>query len=358
MIKNYSESAKEGAEKTKQRLLKSLEVALLNPPEVKVGTTPHEVVYRENKLRLLHYLPVAEKVYPVPLLMVFALVNRPYILDLKPGRSVIEVLLKHGIDIYLIDWGIPGSEDKHLNHDYYINKYMRRVVDKVKKLSGSDKVSMLGYCMGGTMSAMYTTLYPEDIKNLILMTAGIDFKAGSSVGMLNVWGDKSHFDVDKFVEAYGNAPPEFLQASFLFMKPVQNLVSKYVNFYEKADDKTFVEDFFAMEKWLNDNIPVAGEVFREFIKYCFQENLLVQNKFPIHGKLVDLRKIECPVLNLIAEKDHLVPPASSVGFSDLVSSKDKETIIFPTGHIGLSVSSKSLRELWPKVAGWLADRSN
>ena len=122
---------------------------------------------------------------------------------------------------------------------------MRKIVDKVKKLSGSDKVSMLGYCMGGTMSAMYTALYPEDIKNLILMTAGIDFKAGSSVGILNVWGDKSHFDVDKFVDAYGNAPPEFLQASFLFMKPVQNLVSKYVNFYEKIDDKTFVEDFFA-----------------------------------------------------------------------------------------------------------------
>ncbi|MBI4229093.1 MAG: class III poly(R)-hydroxyalkanoic acid synthase subunit PhaC, partial [Deltaproteobacteria bacterium] len=112
-----------------------------------------------------------------------------------------------------------------------------------------------------------------------------------------------------------------------------------------------------MEKWLNDNIPVPGEVFREFIKYCYQENLLVENKLRINGKIVDLSKIMCSVLNLIAEHDHLVAPASSKAFNDLISSKDKEAIIYPTGHIGMSVSSKSLRDLWPKVADWLIARS-
>ena len=289
--------------------------------------------------------------------MIFALVNRPYILDLKPGRSVVEVLLRGGIDVYLIDWGIPGDEDRKLNLDFYINRYIRNVVDKVKKISGSDKLSILGYCMGGTMSIMYTALHPEDVKNLIVMTTGIDFKASKN-GLLNPWGDKSYFNVDKFVEAYGNAPVEFLQSVFLFMKPIENLVTKYVTFYEKLDDKKLVENFLAMEKWLNDNIPVPGEVFREFIKYCYQENLLVQNKLKIKGRLVDLKKIECPVLNLIAEKDHLVPPATSIILEDLISSKDKETIVFPTGHIGLSVSSKSLKELWPRVAKWLAKRSS
>src|SRR3989337_1851049 len=243
-----------------QKLLEALKLGLVEQPEVKVGITPHEVVFTENKLRLLHYIPLAEKVFPIPLVMIFALVNRPYILDLQPGRSVVEVLLRGGIDVYMIDWGIPGGEDKHQNLDFYINKYIRKVVNKVKKISGSDKI--------------------------------------------------------------------------------------------------LVENFLAMEKWLNDNIPVAGEVFREFIKYCYQENLLVQNKLKIKGRVVDLRKIKCPVLNLIAEKDHLVPPATSIVLENLISSKDKETILFPTGHIGLSVSSKSLKELWPKVARWLAKRSN
>lgn len=354
MTTNYFESLIQEAEKAKEKLTKAVELAVVNPPEVKVGVTPHEVVFTENKLRLLHYHPLAEKTYPVPLLMVFALVNRPYILDLKPGRSVVEVLLKKGIDVYMIDWGVPGDEDKHLDLDHYINRYIRKAVSKVKKVSGSDKVSLMGYCMGGTMSAMYTSLYPEDVKNLILMTAGIDFKVE---GTLSLWSDKPNFDVDKFVEAFGNVPPEFLQASFLIMKPIQNLVSKYVSFYENVENEQFVDNFFAMEKWLNDNIPVPGEVFREFVKYCYQENLLVENKLRINGKLVDLRNIKCSVLNLIAEHDHLVPPASSIVFNDLISSGDKEAIVYPTGHIGLSVSSKSLKELWPRVADWLIPRS-
>ena len=341
-------------EKIKLKLTRALDIAIIKPPEVKVGVTPHEVVFTENKLRLLHYYPTSDKTYPVPLILIFALINRPYILDLKEGRSVVEVLLNKGIDLYLIDWGSPGDEDKNLDLNHYINRYIHKVVQKVKKLSGSKQVSILGYCMGGTMSAMYTALHQNEVKNLILMTAGIDFKVD---GTLSLWGDKHNFDVDKFVDAYGNVPPEFLQAGFLFMKPVQNLVSKYVNFYENIDDEKFVDNFLAMEKWLNDNIPVAGEVFREFVKYCYQENLLVKNKLKINGKLVDLKKINCPALNLIAEHDHLVPPDSGKVFNDLISSKDKETIIFPTGHIGLSVSSKSLKELWPRVAEWLIARS-
>jgi polyhydroxyalkanoate synthase len=352
MPDKYTESIKEQTEKFQ----KALEIALRKQPDVKVGITPHDVVYTENKLRLLHYRPLSKKVYPVPIVIIFALVNRPYILDLQPGRSVVEVLLKHGLDVYLIDWGVPGDEDRYLNLDTYINRYIKNVVDKVKRISGSDKVSILGYCMGGTMSVMYTALYPKDVKNLVLMTTGIDFKA-STEGLLNLWGDKSYFNVDKFVDAYGNAPPEFLQAVFIFLKPVQNLVTKYVNFYEKLDDKNVVENFLAMEKWLNDNIPVAGEVFREFIKYCYQENLLVKNKLKINNQVVSLKKIKCPVLNLIAEKDHLVPPATSLVLEKLIASKDKETIVFPTGHIGLSVSTKSLKELWPRVCSWLAKRS-
>jgi len=342
------------AEKLRHRLEKGAELAL-DPPDIKLGVTPHEVVFTENKLRLLHYYPQTEEPScQVPLILIFALVNRPYILDLKPGRSVVEVLLKKGIDVYLIDWGVPGDEDKHLDLNHYINRYIKKVVQRAKRISGSKKVNLLGYCMGGTMAAMYSALYPKDVQNLILMTAGIDFKVD---GMLNIWGDKPNFDVDKFVDAYGNVPPEFLQTGFLFMKPIQNMVSKYLSFYENIDNNNFVENFFAMEKWLNDNIPVAGEVFREFIKYCYQDNLLVQNKLKINGRTVNLKKIKCPVLNLLAENDHLVPPESSLEFYKLTSSDDHKNMLFPTGHIGLSVSSKALKSLWPNAADWIIERS-
>ena len=348
------DSTIEEAEKMRDKFSKAIELAQANPADIKIGTTPHDVVFTENKLRLLHYRPMVKNPEATPLILIFALNNRPSILDLKPGRSVVEVLLSKGIDVYLIDWGAPGDEDKHLDLDHYINRYIRTVVKKVKRISGSEQVSILGYCMGGTMSAMYTALYPEDVKNLILMTAGIDYNVEGTLGL---WGDKENFDVDKFIDAYGNAPAEFLQSGFVFLKPVQNMISKYVNFYENIDNEAFVDNFLAMEKWLNDNIAVPGEVFREFIKYLYQENRLVENKLEINGRLVELKNIKCPVMNLIAEHDHLVPPESSLGFNDLTSSKDKETVVFPSGHIGLSVSSKSLKGLWPDVADWLIERS-
>jgi len=141
------------------------------------------------------------------------------------------------------------------------------------------------------------------------------------------------------------------------MKPVQNFISKYINFYENIEDDQFVENFLAMEKWLNDNIPVAGEIFGEFVKYFFQQNLLIRNKLRINDKTINLKNIDCPVLNLIAKHDHLVPPASSTILNQLISSTDYKEIIYPTGHIGMSVSGKSINNLWPKTAQWLANRS-
>lgn len=342
------------AEKLKQRLSKGTKLSL-NPPEVSLGVTPHEVVFTENKLRLLHYLPQTETQSKYPLILIFALVNRPYVLDLMPGKSVVEVLLKSGIDVYLIDWGVPGDEDKHQDINHYVNRYIRKVVKKVKSRAGVDKVSLLGYCMGGTFATIYTALHPEDIKNLILLSAGIDFNVPG--GVLNLWGSKENFNVDKFVDAHGNVPPEFLQTGFMLMKPVQNMVSKYLNFYENIENERFVENFVAMETWLNDNIPLAGEVFREFIKNLYQDNQLVKNTLKINGKRVDMKKITCPVLSLVAENDHLVPPESSTVVDKLVGSTDTKTVVYPTGHIGLSVSSRSLKNLWPEAAGWIKERS-
>jgi len=322
---------------------------------VKKGATASEEVYEEDHLKLLRYKSPALMPGATPLIVVFALVNRPYILDLKEGKSVIGHFVRQGFDTYLIDWGIPTDADRQLGLDDYINGYLLNIVKHVRERTGSEQVNLLGYCMGGTMSSMFTALHPKLVKNLILMAAGIDFSTRE--GLLNLWSDAKHFDVDKFVDAFGNCPAEYLQSAFLMLKPVANLIEKPINFYEKMGDSEFLDDYFTMEGWLNDNVPLAGETYREFVKYLYQQNRLVKGTMPVGRHTVKLENIKCPVLNIMATKDDLVPCGQSLPFNDLVGSKDRETMQFSAGHIGLAVGSKAQRELWPKVVEWLAKRS-
>jgi polyhydroxyalkanoate synthase len=323
--------------------------------KVRVGTTPREITYREDKLQVFRYQSDVEKKHRTPLVLVFALLNRPYILDLLQHKSVVRQFLDAGFDVFLIDWGVPSKGDKSLRLEDYVDRYIDNVVRHVCEETDVESVNLLGYCMGGTMSAMYTSLHQELVRNFILMAAPIDFSARES--LLSVWCDEKHFDIDQVIDVFGNAPKEWTQGSFLMLKPVSNLIEKYMNFYERMSDDKFLEEYFAMETWLNDNIPVAGETFRQFVKYCYQQNLLVQGRFPFAGKTLDLRNITCPILNLTASADHLVPCGQSLPFNDLVGSKDRTAINFPAGHIGLAVGSKAHRELWPKACDWLAERS-
>ena len=272
-------------------------------------------------------------------MFVFALVNRPYILDILPGKSVVEQFVRAGFDTYLVDWGMPSHADRHIRSRDYLNGYLVRVVEHVRQRTGAPQVSVLGYCMGGTMSAMFTALHPQWVKNLILLAAGIDFSTRD--GLLNLWSQPQYFDVDAFVDAWGNCPAAFLQAGFTLLKPVANLIEKPLSLWERLDDERFVDEYLTMETWLNDNIPVPGETFREFVKYLYQQNLLVQGRMRVGGRLVELKRITCPVLNLMATRDDLVPCEQSEPFNDLVGSTDRQTIKLDAGHIGLAMGAKA-----------------
>jgi polyhydroxyalkanoate synthase len=323
--------------------------------QVRTGASPHEVTYREDKLQVLRYTSDVEKQHATPLLLVFALVNRPYILDLLPGKSVVSHFVNRGFDVFLVDWGCPSDGDRFLRGEDYLERYLHHVVQHVRETTGQDQISLMGYCMGGTLTAMYAALHQELIRNLILMTAPIDFTPTDN--LLSIWADPKYFDVDRIVDTFGNAPPWLLQMSFLMLKPVQNLIEKYYGFYEKMTNEKFVEEFFAMETWINDNIPLAGETYREWVKNGYHGNLLVKGEWPIGRRKVRLSDITCPILNLMARDDHLVPCGQSRGFNDLTRSNDRQSIEFPSGHIGLAVSGKAQRDLWPKVCDWLAQRS-
>ncbi|WP_440771714.1 class III poly(R)-hydroxyalkanoic acid synthase subunit PhaC [Natronorubrum sp. DTA28] len=323
---------------------------------VEVGQTPSEVVYEENKLKLLHYEPMTEEQHDVPILVTYALINKPYILDLQPDRSVVQTLLEAGFDVYLIDWGEPSKLDRTLGLDDYVNRYIDNCVDVVRERSGQDSINILGYCMGGTKSAMYAALYPEKVKNLALMAAGLCF-AGDG-GVLELWGADDYYDPETVTDTFDNVPAEFLDVGFALMDPVANNVTKYVRFYDNMEDEDFVENFARMERWLDEGIDVAGKAYEEFIRDIYQENKLYENELYLNGEHVDLTKIDMPVLQIVAEYDHLIPPEASKPFNDVISSEDTEILEFATGHIGMSVSSRSHEELWPQVSEWFETRSN
>ncbi|MCZ7358090.1 MAG: class III poly(R)-hydroxyalkanoic acid synthase subunit PhaC [Candidatus Methanoperedens sp.] len=336
----------------------------LEPPDFSVGTTPSEIIFREDKMKLIHYIPIVEKTYPVPILIVYALVNRYYILDLQPDKSVIKKLLDEGFDVYIIDWGYPSGADRYLTIDDYVIGYVNNAVDKIRERSGLDKITLLGVCQGGTFSVMYAALHPEKVKNLITLVAPINFDTDK--GLLHIWAKS--LDVDKIVDYYGIVPGDFLNGGFLLTDPFRLMIDKYVGLLERIEcepgdaacelrNEETVSNFLRMEKWIFDSPGQAGEAIRQFVKDCYQKNLLIKNKMVIDGKEINLKEISMPLLNIMAEFDHLVPNEASKPLNDAVSSSDKEMLVFPTGHIGIFVGSKSQKVVCPKITEWLKPRS-
>jgi polyhydroxyalkanoate synthase len=337
---------------------------LMKPPTFSVGTTPSEVIYTEDKMKLLHYIPAVAKTHAVPILIVYALVNRYYILDLQPDKSVIKNLLKEGFDVYVIDWGYPSGADRYLTLDDYVNGYLHNSVEKIKEMSGLEKITLLGVCQGGTFSIMYSALHPENVQNLVTLVSPVNFD--SKKGILHLWA--KGLDVDKIVDYYGIVPGDFLNSAFLLLDPFRLMIDKYVGMFDRIEcnledttcqlrNEDSIANFLRMEKWIFDSPDQAGETFRQFMKDCYQDNLLIKNEMVLNGKKINLKNITMPVLNVMAEFDHLVPTDASIPLADAISSTDKDTLVFPTGHIGIFVGSKSQKEVCPKIATWLRPRS-
>lgn len=324
---------------------------LLSPLDTKIAPTPYDVIYEEDRVKLKHYIPVTKPKYKIPLLVVYAMVNRETMLDLQPGRSVVQTFLNAGIDVYMIDWWYPTRKDRYLTIDDHVNGYMDNIVDFILEKHNIPSLHLMGICMGGTYSVMYAALHPEKVRNLITTVTPTNFD--TEQGLLNVWA--RWIDPDALVDAYGNIPGDILNLGFLLMNPARLMIDKYVGFLENIDDKDFVENFVRMEKWIFDSPDLPGETFRQFIKDLYLKNLLIQNKLVLGGKKVDLGKISMPVLNIYARYDHLVPPEACELLTKKISSTDKEDLCLDTGHIGIYVSSKTQKEFAPKIISWLKD---
>jgi polyhydroxyalkanoate synthase subunit PhaC len=341
----------EDAQKVQSRAKKASEV-LLDELDTELAKTAYDVVYQEDRVKLKHYRPRMNSAYQTPLLVVYALINRETMLDLQPGRSVVERFLNAGIDLYMIDWGYPTRKDRFQGFDDHINGYMDNIVDFIRREHEVEKINLMGICMGGTFSVIYSALHPDKIKNLVTTVTPTNFDTRK--GLLHVWME--HIDVDRVVDTFGNLPADMMNLGFLLLNPARLMIDKYVGFLENYDNKQFVENFVRMDKWIFDSPDLPGEVFRQFVRDCYQGNKLLQNKMEVGGERVDLGKLTMPLLNIYGKYDHLVPPEACEKLIDHVGSTDKENICLDTGHIGIYVSSKFQEAFAPKIARWLKQR--
>jgi polyhydroxyalkanoate synthase len=328
---------------------------LIEGSDVPTGLSPKDVVWTRNKTSLYRYRPIAPRAHATPVLFVYALVNKPYILDLRPETSFVRHLLEHGYDVFLLDWGVAGWEDRGTSLDELVGEHLPKAVARMRRAGASDEYTLFGYCMGGTMAVMHAALRPDGLRNLVTLTTPVDF---SRAGTLSVWTDPASLDPAALAETLGNIPGDLIDLGNKMLKPVANFVETPAAMWDRLLAGKDMTSWLAMHKWVNDGVPFPGAAFSEWITGFYQENRLVRGDMRIGGERVDLTGITASLLNITGAKDHIVPPSMARPLNDLVSSRDHDYLELPAGHVGLLIGSGARAGLWARVTAWLDARSD
>ncbi|MCL2227418.1 MAG: class III poly(R)-hydroxyalkanoic acid synthase subunit PhaC [Oscillospiraceae bacterium] len=340
------------AVKTTTKLMNGLQ-NMMDIEDLEIATTPKELVYTEDKVCLYRCKPTVSKPHPIPVLVVYALVNRQYMLDIQENKSTVRRWLDAGLDVYMLDWGYPGHVDKYLTMEDYIDGYLNNAVDFILEKHNLKALNIIGICQGATMSVIYSALYAEKVKNLVTLVMPFDFHTKDS--LLNRWA--LNMDIDSMIGASrGLLSGDMMNFGYNMLKPFELSFDKYIYFIDKLDDKDAIMDFLRMETWIYDSPSQAGPMLSKFVKDLYRDNKLAKNELELGGRKVDLKNIKMPVLCMLAQKDHLVPPASTRPFIDAIPSTDKELLEYPVGHIGIFVSTKALKDVGPKIGKWIKER--
>jgi len=338
--------------------LTAIEVAniVLTQEDATIGATPRDVVWTHRKTTLYRYRSAGrERDRRVPVLLVFALINRPDIFDLRPGHSFVEFLLEEGFDVFLLDWGVPDDEDSDMGLDSYVCDELHWGLRETLRASGEDEVTLLGWCIGGTLCVLYAALHPDrPVRNLVALTTPVD-----TTGSLYAnWVGRESFDVDYVADAYPAVPGAAVDWANKLMKPVTNYWTTYRRLWEGVSAGTVQrESFQTMARWVADNPPFPSRAYREWITWMYKENRLVSGRMRIRARRVDLAAIDANLLVVTAGSDHIAPRSGTLPLLEAVSSEDVTHLDRPGGHIGLMAGSRARRDIWPEIGAWLAERS-
>lgn len=339
-------------DRTIQRNINGVSYFLSDDPPV--GQSRKDIIHQRGTLQLFHYHPLSDEVYKTPVLIVTPTSNRSYVLDMMPGVSLVEFLLKAGYDVFLMDWQPPRPEEKKLSLQDYSQTFIQECLDIVARETGEPEASLIGYCMGGLLATMFTAAFKgEGVRNLACFTTPIDFH---EMGMFTKTMDKKHFEVDRMVDLLGNVPPNFVLQGFQMTAPAGQSAAQ-ITLWRNMWDTDFVENFRKYDRWSNDMLPLAGEYFRETVKELFWENGLMTGKLRVGGKPVQLKNITVPLFHACAQHDSLVLPPASAPLAKLVGSDDVTDIVLKGGHVSLVCGANAVGRMWPVLDDWLSERS-
>jgi len=312
--------------------------------------TPKDTLFRDGTAQIYRFRSGEAGRSSTPLLLVPSLINRWYVLDLRPGASLASSLVEHGIDTFCLDWGVPEDEDRYLTWED-VQQRLARAVRFVRRTTGASKVGLLGYCMGATLAGIHAALHDEGVAAFVNLAGPFDFSAG---GLLSTMVDPRWFDVDT-IAAAGNVAPMQMQSGFVALRPTQNL-AKLVAQIDRAHDPKARAAFDALEEWASDNVAFPAAAYRTYIRELYQRNELARGEHHVGGRRVDLKNIRCPLLTIAADRDTICPAKAARALDDLSGSSDKESIVVPGGHVGAVVGSRAQTVLYPAIGRWLRSK--
>ena len=316
-----------------------------------VGQTPKEVVWRRGRTELWRYRSDHVRVSP-PLLIVYSLFNRSYILDLQPGNSFVEHLLNAGFDVYLLDFGIPDERDAGNVLDDYVDDYLPAAVERVRQVSHDEQVNMLGYCFGGVLSLLYAAHHLDaPLRSLTALTTPADFQRLGQLGDLLGGG----LDIETLLDGDGNVPADVIQLGFRTLRPTGE-ITQYVDLWERLWSDEYVAAYQAMTGWATEQVPLPGGVARQIVEMV-RENPMITDQLVVGGDRVHLSDIAVPFLHVLANRDHIIPEASAGPLIGLVGSLDKHELRLDAGHVGLLVGKTAARTTLPTIIDFLTQRS-
>ena len=319
----------------------------------KTSQSPRDEVYSDGKATLWHYRSNQVRFGP-PVLLIPSLVSRAFILDLQPGNSLVEHLVGQGLDVYMMDWGEPDEADAANTLETYTHHMLPRAVREIDRRHQGSGVTLFGYCFGGVLTLLYAASHPEDpVANLVQLATPVDFEQMPK--SMRIAGSGG-VDPDHVVDETGNVPAAAVRRSFSFLTPTAD-ISTIADFFEKAHDDKFLNNYQAMTSWTRNHVPFPGAAFRQTVTMLQENNAIVNNTLVLNGTPVDLADITVPFLNILGEKDHIVPPEGSEPLAAMIGSDDKTDLRLNAGHVGMIIGSSSRKRHMPAISEWIVERS-
>ncbi len=332
--------------------------------EIAIAETPADVVFQIDKVTLSRYRPLKKgKSKLPPMVICYGLFGRQTMIDLQEDRSLVRNLLEAGVDVYVVDWGNPTRADQFLNFDDYVERYLGSCMEFAMEKNGGKPVNMFGICEGGTFAAMLAALRPELFASLALAITPIDFHGDPDnfwpgEGFLNAWiGNLSESDINLLIDTYGMLPGVMTGAIFSSLTPINSMTKYNIGLARMEGEEPAMVNFLRMEKWIADRPDHPAETARQWLNNLYRKNEFVEGEFVVCGEKLDLKNINCPVLNIYALQDHIIPVSCSKALGKFIKKQDYEEIGFPGGHVGVFVSRKAQGVVAGGLIDWL-ERKN